>query len=243
MSNPIEPQGITTGNLVLLYRINNMNIELDLRLQNIVKHDHSELYKKSASKYADRQPLYPFDVIKNKYSDEQIEYGNKCYDYIISDYKLFQCSRDARKDLTDSRIDAYIEEHPLNNLLNHNQLIEILYYIENSRNKHIFGSLQFNDEPKETGKITKSEEQRIMSIFGSLVISIVDAYVETITDEFGDTYEDMYVVAEIYNQDMLNTLNEKLTTTLSIYDIQFSYVPNGYGRWGQTYDFYHYFTD
>lgn len=238
----IEPQGRTTGNLVLLYRINNMTVELDLRLQNIVKHDHGELYKKSNVKYADRQALYDFDVISNKYSKDQIDYGRNCYNYIICDYQLFQCKGEERKNLTDKHIDEYIAEHSLSSLTR-NQLVEILYYIENSRKKHIFGSLQFNDNPKETGRITHKEEQDIMSIFDSLAIDIVKAYVETITDEYGDTYEDMYVISKISDVNILNVLVSKLNKFSNISDIQFTYTPNDYGSWGQTFDFYHYFED
>ncbi len=218
-----------------------MTIELDLRLQNIV--DHDNLYKKSSPKYADRQALYNFNVIKNKYSDDQIEYGKNCYDYIISDYQLFQLKGDDRKYLTNKRIDEFIELNPLDGLLNRNQLIEILYYIENERKKSIFGSIHFNNEPKETGKILKSEEQHIISVFSALSIEIINAYIDTVTDEYGDTYEDMYVIAEIQDRNTLNILNQDLLNIVSLYDIQFDYSPNGYGRWGQTYDFYHYFEE
>ena len=238
----IEPQGRTTGNLVLLYRINNLSIELDLRLQNIVKHDHSELHKKSDVKYADRQPLYNFDIIANKYSKEQIDYGQACYNYIINDYQLFKCKGDDRKALTNKHIDEYIEIHSLTNITR-NQLIEILYYIEDKRKKHIFGSIQFDNSPKATGKITSQEEYQIISIFDSISINIVNAYVETITDEYEDTYEDMYVVSEIDDVDTLNILISKLNRFSQISGIQFTYSPNGNGEWGQTFDFYHYFEE
>lgn len=239
----IEPQGRTTGDLVLLYRINNMSIELDLRLQNIVKHNNQELYKKSSPKYADRQALYKFDIIKDKYSDSQIDYCENCYNYIISDYRVFQRNKEERKKFTESLIDKYIQENSMPDSLTRDQLIEILYYIESDKKNHIFGSIQFNDGPKETGQITKFEEQQILSAFDYLGVDIIDAYVETIKDDFGDTYEDMYVVAEVNDINTLSTLNNNLSSILSAYDIQFSYTPNGYGSWGQTYDFYHYFVE
>lgn len=238
----IEPQGRTTGNLVLLYRINNFNIELDLRLQNIVKHDHGELHKKSDTKYADRQPLYNFDIITNKYSKEQIDYGRACYNHILSDYQLFKYEGENRKNLTNKHIDEYIELYSLPDITR-SQLIEILYYIEAERKKHIFGSIQFDNSPKETGKITSQEEYQIMSIFDSLAVNVVNAYIDTITDEYGDTYEDMYVVSEINDVNILNTLISKLNRFSQISDIQFTYSPNGYAKWGQTFDFYHYFEE
>jgi hypothetical protein len=67
--------------------------------------------------------------------------------------------------------------------------------------------------------------------------------VDTITDEYGDTYEDMYVVAEIRDQKLLARLNSELRKFSYMTDIQFSATPNGYGNWGQTYDFYHYFEE
>ena len=237
----IEAHGRTTGDLILLYRINNMTIELDLRLHNIT--NHKDLYKKSDSKYADRQRLDEFNVVTDKYSPIQIQYGKECYTQLLKDYRLFQLNGKDRKEFTNNFLQNYFDNYPCEEKLSFEELLEIIYYVESYRQKKIFGSINFDSDHKETGRITKRETADILDVFDSLHIEIIHAYIDVVIDDYGDRYEDLYVVAQIDTDYELYTLEESLSDLSDTTEIQFKSKPNGYGDFGQTFNFYHYFID
>lgn len=235
----IEPKGRTTGDLVLLYRINKNLIEIDLKLHNVTKHDN--YYKVSRASYADRQELKPFDLVADKFTPEQLEIAEDCYSEISKDYRVFQLTGEEKENLVDSYIEDYLYAFGDEVGLTEDDFIQMLHHMDNNKNKHIFGSYDFGSDPQQTHPITDEEINHIMGIFYEFDVVVKDAYVENITDEFGDTYIDMYVVAEINDRDTFNELNIELDDLDRLFKLQYKWHRNKYGVYGATYDFYHYF--
>ena len=235
----ITPKGRTTGDLILLYKINSQSIEIDLRLQNIT--NHANLYKLSNPNYVHRQKLYDFDIITDKFSPKQLQFAEECYSNLLKDYRIFRSNGDEKRTLVDTFLHEYFETNSTESGLTFDQFMQLIHYIENRRKKNIFSSIDIDSPTKETYPVTEAEIDYILGLFDSFDINVAEAYVERKTDEYGDTYEDFYVSIILDDETILAELHSELDYLNIIFDIEYEFVANGLGEYGRTYDFYHYF--
>lgn len=105
--------------------------------------------------------------------------------------------------------------------------------------KSIFGS-SFSD-PQRTYPITAREERFIIELVQDYDVKIQDAYIETEVDEFGDTYESMFVSVISDDYSTIKLLESDFYELENMFGILFDCEFNGFGRCGKTYEFYHYF--
>lgn len=234
----IHLDGRKTGDIILLYTVDGQDIDLDLKLFNIT--DHKNLNRVSAPKYTTKQKFNDFNVVVNKFSAEQIEYVEECYLNLISDPKFHQLKGDKRKQYSESYISDYYNNSSCESALSFDEFMQIISYLESENHKSIFGSLDFNS-PQHTAAITDREEQYILRLIQNYGLSINDAYIETEVDEYGDTYESMYVDIFSDNFRDIKLLESEFYSLDNIFGITFDSYINGLGRWGRTYIFSHYF--
>ena len=96
---------------------------------------------------------------------------------------------------------------------------------------------------KKTYPITDEEEKYILSIFDWLGVRINEAYIKDEIDTYGDQYIDMFVAAVIEDAKIYDQLQSELDNLSVLFEINYESCPNGLGKYGTTYDFYHYFID
>lgn len=236
----IHLDGRKTGDIILLYTVDGKDIDLDLKLVNIT--DHKNLDRVSAPKYTKKQKFNDFNVITSKFTEAQIAYVEECYLNLISDYKFHQLKGDKRKQYSESYIEDYYNNSSCEPKLSLDEFLQIISYLEAENHKSIFGSLDFSS-PQHTSPITEREEQYILNLVQDYDLEINDAYIETEVDEYGDTYESMYV--EIYSDSFRNIklFESELYSLDDIFGITFDSCINGLGTWGRTYIFSHYFEE
>ena len=234
----IHLDGVSTGDIVLLYKVSGKDIDLDLRLYNIT--DHKDMDRVSRPKYEKRQSLHKFDVIPNKYTETQIEYAETAYFDLISDYRLYQLKGDAKRAYTEDYLHTYYEVFPYAESLSYEEFLEIIHYIESINKKSIFGSILPN-KPQHTATITDHEERYILTLIQDYGLDIKDAYIETEVDEYGDAYEYMYVKVISNDYKATRLLESELYSLDQLFGITFDSYRNGLGAYGKTYEFSHYF--
>lgn len=236
----IHLDGRRTGDIILLYTVDGLDIDLDLKLYNIT--DHNNLDRQSNKKYINRQSLHDFDVIKNKYSESQIEYAEACYLNIVSDYKFHQLQSEQRTRYTEKYAKDYFDSYECEDSLTYDEFLQLLQYFENIHNKKIFGAIDFS-RTVHCSPITKREEQYILNIVNDYGLDVEDAYIETEVDEYGDAYESMFV--EVASDDFRSSklMESEFYSLKSLFNIGFDSARNGFGYFGKTYEFFHYFED
>lgn len=234
----IHLDGRVTGNIILLYKVDGHDIELDLRLYNIT--DHKNLDRLSSNKFAKQQALHDFDVVPNKFDEHYLNVAEECYLDLISDYKFHQLKGEARKAYTNEYLRLYYDALNCQDDLSFDAFLQIIYYFENEHHKSIFGSLDFS-EPQHTISISEREERYILNMIQDYNLQIHDAYIETEVDEYGDSYETMYIV--ILSNDFRATkmFENELYSLNKLFGISFECSSNGLGNYGKTYELYHYF--
>lgn len=234
----IHLDGRRTGDIILLYTVTGKSIDLDLKLYNIT--DHKNLSKVSAPKYTNRQKFDKFNVIENKFSATQIEYVEECYLNLISDYNFNTISQSSREQYAEDYIKNYLEDFECSPSLSYDEFLQILHYIEDKNHRNIFGALEFNP-PQHTSPITEREELYILNLIQSYDVEIDDAYIETEIDEYGDTYESMYVQVNASDRREIKLLESELYTLDKLFGITFEIYLNDLGIWSRTFKFSHYF--
>lgn len=236
----IHLDGRRTGDIILLYTVNGLDVDLDLKLYNITNHKNLSL--QSSPKFTNKQQLHKFDVIANKYSPVQLEYAEQCYLDLIADYKFHQLKGQARSDYSKQYFEDYLNDVECEDPLELDEFLQIIQYFENKYHNSVFGSINFST-PQHVKPITEREESYIFSLFDYYGGYIQDAYIENEIDELGNTYEDMYVKASFESFRDMKLLENELYSLDSIFEIMFSVSLNGLGRYGRTYQFSHYFED
>lgn len=234
----IHLDGKQTGDIVFLYKVNGHDIDLDLKLYNIT--DHKNLDRVSKPKFTKRQGLHDFDVVENKYTRNQLNYAEDCYLELISDYKFHQLSGSKRSEYSNKYLQDYFNNVECEDVITFDEFLEMIQYFESRHKKSIFGSLNFSNS-QHTSAITDREERYIMQIFNDYLVNILDVYIETEVDEYGDTYEYMYVKASFEDFREMKLLESELYSLDSLFSIIFEIRRNGLGRYGRTYQFSHYF--
>lgn len=234
----IHLDGRNSGNIILIYSVSGKDINLDLRLHNIT--NHNDLTYVSRKAYVDRQKLQEFNVVENKYSEEQIIYVEECYLDLITDYKIYQLKGQKKTDYSNEWLQFYFENTECSDPLTWDEFMEIIYYLQNKYQKKIFGSLDFNVK-HHVLPISDKEERYIMNLFKIYDIDVHDAYIVTETDDHGDSYEDMFVETISEDERSLKFLESELFLLENKYEILFWSKRNGLGRCGKTYQFSHYF--
>jgi len=213
-------------------------LDLELKLYNIT--DHKHLDRVSKTKFTNRQKLSDFNVIDNKYSDDQISYTEDCYLQLISDYRFHQLKGKKKDEYSEKFLQDYFDGYACSDPLTFDEFLQIIKYLEIQHGKSIFASINFS-KPQHTAAITSREERYIMDIFKDYDMFIKDAYIETETDEYGDVYEYMYVIASTSSFRDLKLLEADLYSLEQLFGITFEIQRNGIGRFGRTYEFAHYF--
>lgn len=230
-----------SGDIILLYRVNGQGISLDLRLHNITNHE--DMDKKADPKLIDRQKLHDFEVVPNKYSADQIEYAEMCFFDLISDYRFYRTQGDKRAAYTEVYLRDFYDTLECDDPLEFDEFLQIMQYLSTKHKKAIFGSIDLSRGRMRTPAITQREEQYILQLFDEYEIDIDDAYIETEVDEYGDTYESMYVESVSNNFRSTKLLESELYSLEDLFNIHFSRSKNGLGSWGNTYEFSHYFEE
>ena len=80
-----------------------------------------------------------------------------------------------------------------------------------------------------------------LNIFLDYDVDIQDAYIETEVDEYGSTYETMYVSIANDSFRICKLLESDLLTLDNLFKIFFDSEFNGVGQYGKIYEFSHYF--
>ena len=235
----IHLDGRRTGDILLLYKVDGCDIDLDLRLYNIT--DHTNLDRTSNSKYVNRQSLHSFDVILNKFTPNQISYAEECYLGLISDYEFHQKSGQDRKDYSEQYLKDYFESVFCSDELSFEDFLQIIDYLENKYKRKIYGSLDFS-RSQHTLPITEREEKYILEVIQDYGADIIDAYIETEVDEYGDSYEYMYVITCLPDRASVQLLEDELYSLEPLFKITVEVSNNDSGRYGRTYMFSHYFA-
>lgn len=91
--------------------------------------------------------------------------------------------------------------------------------------------------------ITDEEADYILGKFDLPGVIINDAYIETVVDRYGDTYIDMYVVADISDIQTAEKLGNELADIHTRFRITYRWHGFGFAKYGATFVFHHYFID
>lgn len=234
----IHLDGRKTGDIILIYKVDGHDIDLDLKLYNIT--NHKDLDRVSNPKFTNRQLLHEFNVIENKFSQVQLDYVEECYLDLVSDYKFHKLKGESKSEYSKRFLQDYFNNTECADSLGFNEFKQILHYFEKQHNRSIEGSINLSN-PVRTSPITEREENYIMTVFDDYDVDVVDAYIETEVDEYGDTYEYMYVSVASDNFREIKLLESDLYSINSLFEIEFSSKRNGLGTYGRIYEFVHYF--